>query len=73
LIPLRTYELWCPSFTASRITSRHHKEAAVIKENKPIINTLKPFWKKCIYNAKPNNVKNAPNEVTKGHGLGSTI
>jgi hypothetical protein len=44
LIPLRTYELWCPSKVASLITSRHHTDAINITNNNPKLSKKKPYW-----------------------------
>jgi len=41
--PFLTYELWCPSKVASRITSRHHVNITPINNTKPKKNNKKPF------------------------------
>ena len=53
--------------------SRHQSPALTNVVMNPKINNEKPMLNPCAYNVNPNNIKQAPNATTSGHGLGSTI
>jgi len=72
LNPRCTENVCCSSKVASRIMSRHQVYITYKTVKKPVTNKRPPPEKLCIYKTPPEVMKKAPNEATKGQGLGST-
>ena len=72
LSPITTIGLWCPSCSASLITSLHHPNIVAITKKPPNPNTHVPKLILCINIIAPTAITKPDIAPAKGQGLGST-